>query len=279
MSRGCVCVPVANLRKEPEQQALNYQTSDPKQESQLLYGEVVELLERQGDWWRVSATEQSRWSDEAWNGYPGWVQANQVTTRAEWWKPNLLVIAPWTDVSLLNGAKVSLSLGTRLEGIALAGERYLVQLVNGSKGYIKRSDVISHTTFNPEAMLDLGHKLLGHPYLWGGRSIHRPDWSEPLTGLDCSGLTQLLYLTQGVELPRDAHDQFLKSERINRKQLQFGDLVFTPGRENPNRMGHVMLYVGNGQVLESARSLNGIHFSIMETRIGEGVQYGRVAGV
>src|SRR5690348_10434389 len=42
-------------------------------------------------------------------------------------------------------------------------------------------------------------KYLGVPYVWGG--------TGPKTGLDCSGLTQLVYKNLGYDLPRVASDQ------------------------------------------------------------------------
>jgi cell wall-associated NlpC family hydrolase len=278
MSKGCVCVPVANLRREPEQSALNYESSDPLQESQLLYGELVELLEKQGDWWRVCALEQSRWCrDAGWTGYPGWIHSSQVSSRAQWWNPTLTVNELWTDVSILNGTKLSLSLGTRLERVAQsgAGDKYLVQLLNGAKGYVKASAVSSQCVYSADAMIAMGKQLLGHPYLWGGRSIYRPDAQIPLTGLDCSGLTQLLFRTQGIDIPRDAHDQYLKCDRIEQAALQLGDLVFTTNPQNPARMGHVMLYIGDGQVLEAARSFNCVLVNEMAIRADRDTVYGR----
>ena len=49
-----------------------------------------------------------------------------------------------------------------------------------------------------EKLVENALMYLNAPYLWGGRS--------PL-GIDCSGLTQMVYRLQGIDLPRDAYQQ------------------------------------------------------------------------
>jgi cell wall-associated NlpC family hydrolase len=83
--------------------------------------------------------------------------------------------------------------------------------------------------------------LRGAPYRDGG--------VDPSTGFDCSGFVQYVYGQYGVALPRQVHDQFTVGKKVDRDQLQPGDLVFfstvAPGAS------HVGIMIGGDQFIHA----------------------------
>lgn len=77
--------------------------------------------------------------------------------------------------------------------------------------------------------------FVGVPYVYGGASP---------AGFDCSGLTQYVYSLFGISLPRTAIAQGYAGTFISASEAQPGDLVW-------HSYGHVGIYIGNGQVVES----------------------------
>jgi cell wall-associated NlpC family hydrolase len=77
---------------------------------------------------------------------------------------------------------------------------------------------------------------LGKPYRYGALG--------PST-FDCSGLTKFAYHAAGIDLPHSAAAQYGSGRRINRNQLQPGDLIFWRG------LGHVGMYVGAGRMVHA----------------------------
>ena len=85
--------------------------------------------------------------------------------------------------------------------------------------------------------------LIGYRYVYGGKS---PSDG----GFDCSGFVQYVYKQFGINLPRTTYDQINSGIKItNKSALQEGDLVFY--FDNNGIPQHVMLYSGNGKVIEA----------------------------
>jgi hypothetical protein len=90
-----------------------------------------------------------------------------------------------------------------------------------------------------EQAVAIASKYLGTPYRWGG--------TDPNTGLDCSGFTQLVYKQLGVNLPRVSRDQATVGTAVSSlSQAQPGDLVFFG-----SPIHHVGIYVGDGKMIDA----------------------------
>lgn len=76
-----VQVPVCDLRREPKRRDPNLE-KDQLQESQLLFGEAVEIVTPGPQWTQIRAIEQPFWTEAAaWGSYPGWVESRQLSTK------------------------------------------------------------------------------------------------------------------------------------------------------------------------------------------------------
>lgn len=87
--------------------------------------------------------------------------------------------------------------------------------------------------------------FLGVPYKWGGTSAE--------TGFDCSGFVRAIYKQSvGLLLPRQAEQQAAATQKIEKTDLQPGDLVFFNTMRRA--FSHVGIYVGDGKFIHSPRA-------------------------
>lgn len=272
-----VGVPVVDLRAEPHTRATPA-IHDPLQETQLLYGERVLVHRRRDGWAYIEALEQSEFSHRnRWEGYPGWVPESTLIHDDLQREPNLIVTAKWApafeDPHLTEASPWRFPMGTRLRGLDYAGQFWRIELYDGSFVWM-RSNVVRSLRrlrqFPPQHLrqeiIASAAQLIGDPYYWGGRSpsLREPDGS--VLGVDCSGLVNLAYRTVGIDIPRDAHEQSLKARPIARPKP--ADLVFLSESGHPERIVHVMLYAGRGELIEGPGTDQAVRRIAVATRLG-----------
>lgn len=92
-------------------------------------------------------------------------------------------------------------------------------------------------------LVKAGFQMLGVRYRLSGGSEK--------SGFDCSGLVKSLFSKFNIDLPRTSREQFLQGEKVDRNDLEIGDLVFfSSGGKTPT---HVGVYVGDDKFLHAAR--------------------------
>ena len=207
----CTVTPV---RQEPSEGS--------EQLTQLLFGEVCEVLDRLPRWTKIRSTL---------DGQEGWVDFKMLTSASNLSPltshlPATVVAVPMaiaTDME--TSEELMLTLGTHLPNYAhgtfeVLGKQYLIDpacvsqpIANSPSGR-----PIGGTSSNTHNVCAIAQTLLNAPYLWGGKNA---------MGMDCSGFTQVVYAAMGVNLLRNAREQMTQGELVpSLAEAQRGDLAF-----------------------------------------------------
>ena len=190
-----------------------------EQLTQLLFGEVCEVLDRLPRWTKIRSTM---------DGQEGWVDFKMVSPASSLFasSPHRLEVVVATPMAAATpmdgGADLLLTLGTRLPNYShgtfeVLGQQYLIDptCVNNTTQLLNidlsRAELLNN-------VCAIAQTLLNAPYLWGGKN---------LMGMDCSGFTQVVYAAMGVNLLRNAREQMTQGEFIPcLSDAQPGDLAF-----------------------------------------------------
>ncbi len=113
------------------------------------------------------------------------------------------------------------------------------QTQNNTAASAKASEIIAYAM-----------QFLGNPYVYGGSSL--------TNGTDCSGFTMSVYGHFGYSLNRSSRDQVHNGRAVSLDALQPGDLVFYA---YGGVIGHVAIYIGNGQIIHASSPSTGIMIS------------------
>ncbi|MDD9781761.1 C40 family peptidase [Priestia megaterium] len=104
-----------------------------------------------------------------------------------------------------------------------------------------------------------GLKCLGIPYVFNAPS-------DQTNMFDCSSFIQYIFRVNGISLPRNSRQQFEIGLPISFSHIQKGDLLFFTTEKRKNRrgsskIGHVGIYIGNGEMLHTYRPENKVTIS------------------
>jgi hypothetical protein len=192
--------------------------------SQLLYGDCFKIISTKKEWAQITTLEDA---------YTGWIdqkqfkpipekEAVQLTQKNAAYTTQLVDYIENEDQTL-----TALVLGSNVGGIHLLNQTFKGSFIQGKK--------------EKKALVTTGYLYLNAPYLWGGKS--------PL-GIDCSGLTQMIYRINGHSIPRDASQQVGLGQTLSFiEESEPGDLAFFDDHEGS--IVHVGLLLENHYILHA----------------------------
>ena len=235
----CTVTPV---RQEPSEGS--------EQLTQLLFGEVCEVLDRLPRWTKIRSTM---------DGQEGWVDFKMLTHVGDEVKDEGLKVksegvvavpmAIATDME--TGEELMLTLGTRLPNYThgtfeVLGKQYLIdptcisQPISNSPSECP----IGAAPSDRHNVCAIAQTLLNAPYLWGGKNA---------MGIDCSGFTQVVYSVLGVNLLRNAREQMTQGTLVpSLAESQPGDLAFFDHADRDPKatnISHVGLLLDNKTII------------------------------
>jgi cell wall-associated NlpC family hydrolase len=118
-------------------------------------------------------------------------------------------------------------------------------------------DVVKHIASSDNSLLKKALAYRGVRYRWGGTSRS--------SGVDCSGFTTSVFLSQGIKLPRTSIEQSQIGNGVSKSDLKPGDLVFfRTGRSY--RVNHVGIYVGEGKFIHAATGAGHVMVSSLDEK-------------
>jgi cell wall-associated NlpC family hydrolase len=182
-------------------------------ENEVIYGELVRVYdEREG--WAWVQIERDRYV-----GYvPSAALTGEIMPMTHRVKALGTFVYPGPDIK--TPPVMHLPLNAELR-VSEWGERFC-RLERG--GFVITRHLTERDRYERD-FVDIAERLIGSPYLWGGRTR---------IGIDCSGLVQVALQAAGIDAPRDTDMQVAELGEpvlIPRELdgLRRGDLVFWPG--------------------------------------------------
>ena len=227
--------------------------------TKLPKGTVVDVLESASNGWKKIKTS---------GGTTGWASGDYLTTGSagnsstdnSTSQTSYKATVNTDSLNMRKGAGTSysvitkLSKGTVVDVLESASNGWKkIKTSNGTIGWVSGSylanGVVEQTstpsTNKVQAVIDLAHKQLGKPYVWG---------AEGPNSFDCSGLIYYVYKNAAsITLPRTSSDQYSAGVAVSRSNLKAGDLIFS-STDGTGNITHVAIYVGDGQMIHAPRN-------------------------
>ncbi len=214
MQYGICNLNVVPLRLEPSDKS--------ELVSQVLYGEHFKILEPRKNWSKIRI---------AFDGYEGWIDNKQFITITKDIYKDIEKSKPKYSselidfVSDVNKILIPVSLGANVDGCSLLSHTYEGKEITGIQPKAK--------------LIETACLYLNTPYLWGGKTPF---------GIDCSGLTQMVYKLNGYKLLRDASEQARQGEALSFiEESEPGDLAFFDNNEG--QIVHVGIIMSDNYII------------------------------
>jgi gamma-D-glutamyl-L-lysine dipeptidyl-peptidase len=209
--------------------------------TQILFGEAIQILDSDGLWCYAKAL---------WDGYEGWALVQQ-----------------FEKVDALPGLQHKV--GINVANILIANKQLTIPACSTLPNYAsvvfkinnQKAEIDLHLVhdnnlkYNEQNILEILNNYLHVPYVWGGRTH---------AGIDCSGLSAILFKYYNMPLRHDASWQVTQGEEVHFLQsAQIGDLAFfgTPDGD----INHVGILLNNHLILHATETSGGVCIDNIDT--------------
>jgi gamma-D-glutamyl-L-lysine dipeptidyl-peptidase len=200
-----------------------------EQVSQLLFGEIFEIVEWKANWVKIITTFDNY---TGWIGRLQFIMIGHLAYKQFKETPPPLTYRPVTQaLKTANNSILYLPMGSSLA------------FLEGTTCNIgtEKFEIIGEIG-ETESLVITASSYLNTPYLWGGRTHF---------GIDCSGFTQMVFRLKGVKLLRDASMQAEQGEKVDSVQnSKLGDLAFFDNAEG--KIVHVGIILNTELIIHAS---------------------------
>jgi cell wall-associated NlpC family hydrolase len=197
--------------------------------SQVLFGEKYVIVDKAGKWIKV---------ETLFDKYLGWLDMDHLQHTADENDASGKVLNKSLLCYKSDKTKIVLEPGCEVYNPDYENKQFSI----GSNKYVTSDDFNPGYLSSNDSFPDSALKFINSPYIWGGRIP---------SGIDCSGLTQLVYKIHGISIPRDSWQQAEAGKNIDFiDETEPGDLVFFDN--DKGMISHVGMIFSKGLVIHAS---------------------------
>ncbi|MCK4663723.1 MAG: C40 family peptidase [Bacteroidales bacterium] len=229
MEHGICLLSIIPVRKEPSEKS--------EMVTQILFGEFYEIIDLSGNWLNIklSFDNYEGWIDKKAHNFISIDYFNELNNSSPFITSNIVSqiheINHNYSLSILCGSSLHF-FNENEDTFRIMDKNFkLTEKTNFQKGNNQRQNII-----------DSAKLYLNSPYLWGGRTPF---------GIDCSGLTQIVFKLNGIKVPRDANQQAKTGKTVNFiENSKAGDLAFFDNDEGD--IIHVGIILNKNEIIHAS---------------------------